>query len=236
MTTFAARANSLTIEIQKLDRLKNAAHDLKNYQSRLDKLGEALAKLSPPAEFLQLLAARGIAALPSASPAEGTARALATTLARRFATDVSVVLSVEFAAFLKALTAAQEQLAAQARASWKSYSMPLAGSVSRELLDALQRIEAFRTTVQRIRRPQAEIDQLVAEEWVTETGLDRFDSLIEARAKAWDELEAGGAIPDGVVEFLKQCNRGGVRLDAVNDGALEWLKTRDILGCFRIVL
>ena len=236
MTALATRAGLLRLEIQKLDLLQKAARDLKDYQSRGDKLQAALAKLAPPADFLALLAARGITVLAGASPAEVPARALAAMLAERFATDPSVVLSAEFAALTKALAPAQEQLVMRARVSWKTYSAPLACAVSEELLDALDRIDAFRRTVERIRTPQVRIEQLAAKDWVTEAELDRFLSLLEERTRAWDELESGGAIPDGVVKFLKQCSKGGVRLDAENSGALDWLKTRGILGYFRIVL
>ncbi|XXX76047.1 hypothetical protein WMF30_51200 [Sorangium sp. So ce134] len=236
MTTLAVRAESLVSDVQKLSQLKEAAHRLKEYQQRRERLQRVLAGLQPPARFVALLAERGIDIAPAAIPTSlGEVIAQATALAERYAADPAVVLGGDFPALLKTLTAAQEQLAWRARASWKDYSGPIARAVSKELLDALERIDSFRKTVQRIRSHQTVIEQLAAKDWVEQADLDRFSSLVEQRTMAWDELEAGGAIPDEIVEFLKQCNKGGARLDTVKSETVEWLRNRGIVACFRVV-
>lgn len=236
MTTLAARAEPLIGDVEKLSQLKEAAHRLKEYQNRRDRLQHVLAGLQPPARFLALLAERGI----DVAPAENTlivdsAVAKSTALAERYVADPAVVLGSDFAALIKALTPAQELLVSRARTSWKDFAGPIARAVSKELLDALDRIDSFRKTVQRIRSHQGPIEQLAAKEWVEEAELDRFSSLVEQRTKAWDELESGGSIPDDIVEFLKQCNKGGARLDTLKGETVEWLRSRGILACFRIV-
>lgn len=237
MTLLSARADALVDQIEKLSRLKQAAQRLKEYQQRRDRLERALDALRPPARFIALLEKRGISVAPVSPPSTvETAIVQARNLAGAYNVDSSVILGNDFGSLIKTLGIAREQLASRARMSWKDYSGPLAKAISGELLDALERIDSFRATVQSIRSFQTPMEGLAAKDWVEEHELDSFSALLEQRTKAWDELQAGSAIPEEVVEFLKQCHKDGVRLDAVKPETVEWLRGRGILACFRIVL
>jgi len=235
--TLAAHAAALENDIKKLTQLKLAAHQLQEYQNRRDKLNEKLTALESPVLFLLALAKRE-----PTSPQVGSPKTLRDAFAatkklrNEFGANVEVLLGDDFPALMKTLEAVRKQIVDDAQSSWNAYAGPRMAALSKELLDALDRIDVFKKTVKRLRESQGPIDTLAGKSWVTELELDTFDQLVKQRNEVWEELKGGGAIPETVVDFLKRCNKGGVQLDALTPEIVNWLKNREILSCFRVIL
>ena len=149
--------------------------------------------------------------------------------------DEDVLFGDDFYRARKIVRDALGVLEVQAKDSWKDIVREHDPGMADDLLDALEAIPRFRSTIRTLRQRQQNLTRLAGESWVTSKELDRYFKLVDEVKETWGTLEAGeGSIPDEVIRFLKQCSAGGAPLDMLTDVVTSWIADRNLDEYFSV--
>ncbi|MDI9641477.1 hypothetical protein QM565_37965 [Geitlerinema splendidum] len=107
-------------------------------------------------------------------------------------------------------------------------------STNNEMLNLLAEVEAFETTVQRIKRLDLQIQQVEFPN--SSEDFERVDQLIDLLRQSWNSLSSDDEVPEAVLSFLKAAANRGAPIDLLTPDVKDWLTRHGIAGSLRIRL
>lgn len=135
--------------------------------------------------------------------------------------------------FISSLEGLTKTLTQQLLQAWKNYLTLRMPSTNQEMLNLLGRVDAFKSTVQKIRN----LDALIPREEFPKSceEFDSIDSLIDQLRESWDSLSSDEA-PEAVLRFLRATASQGASLTLLTPEVQDWITRHGISDSLRIRL
>ena len=230
------RATGLATKIAEYQRLKGAADNGEQFQTRAVQF-EALSKrIARTRAVLEALADASVGV--SFEPTDGVgyaakAKTLRTALQENPAAinDPPFNLKYEFVDRISRIAAAADQAMTD---TWKAYVAKRADLGSNDLLSALAEVPQLRpavTKIQRCRKDIAELGNSLPTN--PKAAVARMDALVSEHNTVWATLSAEN-IPQTVISFIRTAADEGAPLTAYTDEVRAWLESRNLLNSFCI--
>ena len=128
----------------------------------------------------------------------------------------------------------QKALEEQLSEAWRRYRNQNRPSTNNEILNLLDKVSAFKPTVERIRS----LDLQIRESHSIPQSIEDFekvDRLIEQLKQCWDRLDAD-EVPEAVLRFLRVAANEGATLSLLTPEVKDWLTKHNLIDCLRIRL
>lgn len=135
--------------------------------------------------------------------------------------------------FISSLEGLTKTLTQQLLQAWKNYLTLRMPSTNQEMLNLLGRVDAFKSTVQKIRN----LDALIPREEFPKSceEFDNIDRLIDQLRESWDSLSSDEA-PEAVLRFLRATASQGASLTLLTPEVQDWITRHGISDSLRIRL
>jgi len=232
------RATGLAARITQYHKLKGAADEAAQFETRANQLGVISERIARTRAALCKLTDAGVAI--SFAPSDGVgyaakAKALRTAIQDNPAAinDPPFDLKNEFIDRLAAIAGGAEKAMNEA---WRAYVAKRADFGSNDVLSALAEVSQFRPSVTKIRQCRSNISALGNSlPSDPQTTVARLDALIADHDAAWVELSAED-IPSSIVSFIRAAANEGAPLATYTDEVRAWFESRNLLNAFRIRL
>ncbi|MEG3924803.1 hypothetical protein [Microcoleus sp. D3_18a_C4] len=128
----------------------------------------------------------------------------------------------------------QKALREQLSQAWGLYRTEKMPNTNKEFLNVLDRVSAFKPTVQRIRNLDVQIRKSNSIPQSRED-FDKVDRLIEELKQCWDSLNAD-EVPEAVLRFLRVAANEGATLGLLTPEVKDWLAKQGLIDSLRIRL
>ena len=128
----------------------------------------------------------------------------------------------------------QKALEEQLSEAWRRYRNQNRPSTNNEILNLLDKVSAFKPTVERIRS----LDLQIRESHSIPQSIENFekvDRLIEQLKQCWDRLDAD-EVPEAVLRFLRVAANEGATLSLLTPEVKDWLTKHNLIDYLRIRL
>ncbi len=231
------KKSTLLIELsQNKINLQRYATNLQGFQSRQEQIEQAVAGTIPLVQSLRAFRQKGIANFALTQKAEILLTFIANVEAE-FKADPEWIIDNEnfnknnFESRVKDL---QKALKEQLSEAWRRYRNQNRLSTNNELLNLLDKVSAFKPTVQRIRSLDLEIRESNSIPQSIED-FEKVDRLIEQLKQCWDGLNAD-EVPEAVLRFLRVAANEGATLGLLTPEVKDWLTKHRLIDSLRIRL
>ncbi len=216
--------------------LQRYATNLQGFQSRQEQIKQAVAGTIPLVQSLRAFRQRGIANFALTQKADELLKFIANVEAE-FKADPEWIIDnenfnkINFNFRIEQLQKALEDQLSQA---WRRYRNQNRPRTNNEILNLLDKVSAFKPTVQRIRSLDLQIRESNS---IPESSEDfeRVDRLIEQLKQCWDGLNAD-EVPEAVLRFLRVAANEGATLGLFTPEVKDWLAKHDLIDSLRIRL
>jgi hypothetical protein len=129
-----------------------------------------------------------------------------------------------------------KKMTEQLRVSWKAYVERELPSLPTDVLSVLDKIPAFRQTVQGIREAYVQLYRLQETLPKTVEEVTNIDEVKQGMKALWDKL-GGDNVPPEVLQFLRMASlQGGAGLELYNENIKTWLEQQGLSTSFRICI
>lgn len=225
---------------QKRINLQKYAENLQGFQSRQQQIEQAVAETIPLVQSLRAFRQKGITNFDLTQKAEILLTFIANVEAE-FKKDPEWIIPPNENFNKKNFTARIEQLQnslrGQLNQSWwlyRSQKMPSTNDDNEILLNSLDKVSAFKPTVQRIRSLYLQIKESNS---IPESSEDfeRVDRLIEQLKQCWEGLNSD-EVPEAVLRFLRVAANEGATLGLLTPEVKDWLAKHGLIDSLRIRL
>jgi len=219
---------------QKKINLQTYATHLQGFQSRQQQIEQAVAITLPLVQCLRAFRKKGIANLDLTQKAEILLTFIA-NVESKFQEDPEWIIDNEnfnekiFTSRIKQLQKALEEQLSQA---WRRYRNQNRPSTNNEILNLLDKVSAFKPTVQRIRSLDLQILESNSIPQSSED-FEKVDRLIEQLKQCWDGADE---VPEAVRSFLKEAANEGATLGLLTPEVKDWLAKHGLIDSLRIRL
>ena len=216
--------------------LQRYATNLQGFQSRQQQIQQAVAGTIPLVQSLRAFHQRGLANFALAQKAD-TLLIFIANVETKFQQDPEWIIDNEnfneknFISRIKQLQKALEEQLSEAWRRYRSQKMP---STNNEILNLLDKVSAFKPTVQRIRSLDLQIRESNSIPQDSED-FEKVDRLIEQLKQCWDGLNAD-EVPEAVLRFLRVAANEGATLSLLTPEVKDGLAKHNLIDCFRIRL
>jgi hypothetical protein len=222
---------------QKRFNLQKYAKNLQGFQSRQQQIKQAVAETIPLVQSLRAFRQKGITNFHLTQKAEALLTFIANVEAEFQAEPQWIIGNQNFneKIFTSGIKQFQNSLREQLSQSWQIYRSQKMPSTNNEiLLNSLDKVSAFKPTVQRIRSLYLQIQESNS---IPESSEDfeRVDRLIEQLKQCWDGLNAD-EVPEAVLRFLKVAANEGATLGLLTPEVKDWLTKHGLIDSLRIRL
>lgn len=216
--------------------LQKYAENLQGFQSRQQQIEQAVAETIPLVQCLRAFHQRGLANFALAQKAD-TLLIFIADVEARFQEEPEWIIDNEnfneknFTFRIKQLQKALEEQLSEA---WRRYRNQNRPSTNNEILNLLDKVSAFKPTVERIRS----LDLQIRESHSIPQSIEDFekvDRLIEQLKQCWDRLDAD-EVPEAVLHFLRVAANEGATLSLLTPEVKDWLTKHNLIDCLRIRL
>lgn len=221
---------------QKKINLQTYATHLQGFQSRQQQIEQAVAITLPLVQCLRAFRKKGIANLDLTQKAEILLTFIANVEAE-FKKNPEWIIDNEnfnrnnFDSRVKDLQKALREQLSQAWTLYRTEKMP---NTNKEFLNVLDRVSAFKPTVQRIRNLDVQIRESNSIPQSSED-FERVDRLIEELKQCWDGLNAD-EVPEAVLRFLRVAANEGATWGLLTPEVKDWLAKHGLMDSLRIRL
>ena len=232
------RATGLATKIAEYQKLKGAADNAEQFQTRANQFGALSEKIARTRAALEALADAGIGV--SFAPTDGVGYAAKAETLRAALQDNPAAINAppfdlkhKFIDRISGIAAAADKAMTDA---WKAYVAKRADLGANDVLSALAEVPQFRptvTTIQRCRKDIAALGNSLPTD--PKATVARMDVLVAEHDTAWATLSAEN-IPPTVISFIRVAANEGALLTAYTDEVRAWLESRNLLNAFRIRL
>lgn len=221
---------------QKKSHLQKDAKNLQGFQSRQEQIKQAVAETIPLVQSLRAFRQKGITNFHLTQKAEILLTFIANVEAEFKKTPEWIISNENFNKknFTSRIEQLQNSLREQLNQSWWLYRSQKMPSTNNEILNLLDKVSAFKPTVQRIRSLDWHIQESNS---IPESSEDfeRVDELIEQLKQCWVRLDAD-EVPEAVLNFLRVAANEGATRSLLTPEVEDWLAKHNLIDCLRIRL
>ncbi|MEG4841424.1 hypothetical protein [Microcoleus sp. B9-D4] len=210
--------------------------NLQGFQSRQEQIKQAVDGTLPLVQSLRTFRKKEIANLDLTQKAEILLTFIA-NVESKFKEDPEWIIDNEnfneknFTSRIKQLQKALEEQLSQA---WRRYRNQNRPSTNNEILNVLDKVSAFKPTVQRIRSLDLQILESNSIPQSSED-FERVDRLIEQLKQCWEGLNSD-EVPEAVLLFLRVAANEGATFGLLTPEVKDWLAKNDLIDSLRIRL
>ncbi|MEG4810140.1 hypothetical protein QUA82_20650 [Microcoleus sp. F8-D3] len=217
--------------------LQKYAENLQGFQSRQQQIEQAVAETIPLVQSLRAFRQKGITNFHLTQKAEILLIFIA-NVEEGFKKDPEWIIppneNFNKKNFTSRIDQLQNSLREQLNQSWWLYRNQNKPSTNNEILNLLDKVSAFKPTVQQIRKLDWEIQQSNSIPQSSED-FERVDRLIEQLKQCWEGLNAD-EVPEAVLRFLRVAANEGATLGLLTPEVKDWLAKHDLIYSLRIRL
>ncbi|MEG4486147.1 hypothetical protein [Microcoleus sp. D2_18a_B4] len=221
---------------QKTINLRKYAEHYQGFQSRQKQIEQAVTGTLLFVQSLRAFREREIANLDLNQKADSLLKFIANVEAK-FQEDPEWIIDNEnfnrnnFDSKVKDL---QKALREQLSQAWWLYRIQKMPSTNNEILNVLDKVSAFKPTIQRIRNLDGQIREYNSIPQSSED-FDKVDRLIEELKQCWDGLNAD-EVPEAVLRFLRVAANEGATRGLLTPEVEDWLTKHRLIDSLRIRL
>jgi hypothetical protein len=216
--------------------LQKDAENLQGFQSRQQQIEQAVAETIPLVQSLRAFRQKGITNFHLTQKAEILLTFIANVEAEFKKNPEWIIPNENFNKknFTSRIEQLQNSLREQLNQSWWLYRNQNKPSTDNEILNLLDKVSAFKPTVQRIRSLDWHIQESNS---IPESSEDfeRVDRLIEQLKQCWDGLNAD-EVPEAVLRFLRVAANEGATRALLTPEVEDWLTKYRLIDSLRIRL
>ena len=230
------KSQQLSLLSQNKINLQKYASNLQGFQSRQQQIEQAVTGTIPLVQSLRAFGETGIANFDLTQKAESLLKFIDNVEAK-FQEDPEWIIDNEnfnknnFDNKVKDL---QKALKEQLNLAWRQYRDQKMPNTNKEVLNVLDRVSAFKPTIQRIQ----DLDGQIQGSNSIPQSLEDFakvDRLIEQLKQCWDQLDAD-EVPESVLHFLRVAANEGATFSLLTPEVKDWLTKHDLMDALRIRL
>jgi len=221
---------------QKKINLQRYATNLQGFQSRQQQIEQAVAGTLPLVQCLRAFHQKGITNFHLTQKAEILLTFIANVEAEFKKNPEWIIPNENFNKknFTSRIEQLQNSLKEQLNQSWLVYRSQKMPSTNNEILNLLDKVSAFKPTVQSIRNLDVQIRESNSIPQSSED-FDKVDRLIEQLKQCWDRLDAD-EVPEAVLNFLRVAANEGATRSLLTPEVEDWLTKHNLIDCLRIRL
>ncbi|MEG4504200.1 hypothetical protein QUA81_08800 [Microcoleus sp. F6_B4] len=217
--------------------LQKDAKNLQGFQSRQEQIKQAVDGTRPLVQCLRAFRKKGIANVDLTQKAEILLTFIANVEAEFKKNPEWIIPNENFnnkKNFTSRIEQLQNSLRWQLDQSWQLYRSQKMPSTNNEILNLLDKVSAFKLTVQRIRSLYLQIQESNS---IPESSEDfeRVDRLIEQLKQCWEGLNSD-EVPEAVLRFLKEAANEGATRGLLTPEVEDWLTKHGLIDSLRIRL
>ena len=218
---------------QKKINLQRYATNLQGFQSRQQQIEQAVAGTLPLVQCLRAFHQKGIANFALAQKAD-TLLIFIADVEVKFQEEPEWIIDNEnfneknFTSRIKQLQKALEEQLSEA---WRRYRNQNRPSTNNEILNLLDKVSAFKPTVQGIRSLDLQIRESNSIPQSIED-FEKVDRLIEQLKQCWDRLDAD-EVPEAVLHFLRVAANEGATRSLLTPEVEDWLTKHRLIDSLR---
>ncbi|MBE9163160.1 hypothetical protein [Tychonema sp. LEGE 06208] len=222
---------------QKIINLRKYAENFQAFQSRQNQIEQAVAKTIPLVQSLRAFRQREIVNFDLTQKADSLLELIANVEARFQEDPEWIIDNQNFNnknSFNSKVNQLQNALREQLSHAWRLYRTEKMPSTNQEFLKVLDKVSAFKPTIQRIRYLELQIQ---GSNSIPESleDFEKVDRLIEQLKQCWDRLDAD-EVPEAVLNFLRIAANEGATLSLLTPEVKDWLTKHDLIDSLRIRL
>jgi hypothetical protein len=221
---------------QKIINLRKHAEHYQGFQSRQKQIEQAVTGTLPLVQSLRAFRERGIANFDLTQKADSLLKFIANVEAK-FQEDREWIIDNENfnnKNFTSTVNQLQKSLKEELSQAWGLYRTEKMPNTNKEVLNVLDRVSAFKPTIQRIRNLDLQIRESNSIPQSSED-FERVDRLIEQLKQCWDGLNAD-EVPEAVLRFLRVAANEGATLGLLTPEVKDWLAKHGLIDSLRIRL
>ncbi len=221
---------------QKKINLQRYATNLQGFQSRQQQIEQAVAGTLPLVQCLRAFHQKGIANFALAQKAD-TLLIFIADVEVKFQEEPEWIIDNENfneKNFISRIKQLQKALEEQLSEAWRRYRNQNKPSTNNEILNLLDKVSAFKPTVQRIRSLDLQIRESNSIPQSIED-FEKVDRLIEQLKQCWDRLDAD-EVPEAVLRFLRVAANEGATRSLLTPEVEDWLTKHRLIDSLRIRL
>lgn len=216
-------------------KLRKNATNLEGFRTRQEQISQAVAEILPLVSALRAFRQKGLVTFDWTQKVDPTLQFLAITQEKIHQNPEWIIDNKNFngntlKSSVKVLTNSLNQQLSQAWTTYLARQMP---STNQEILNLLVRIDAFKSTVQRIRKLDVQIPRQEFPKNCED--FENIDRLIEQLREAWNSLSSN-EVPDPVLRFLRAAANQGASITLFTPEVQEWIAQYEIADSLQIRL
>ncbi|MBE9119631.1 hypothetical protein IQ269_02135 [Tychonema sp. LEGE 07199] len=222
---------------QKIINLRKYAENFQAFQSRQNQIEQAVAKTIPLVQSLRAFRQREIVNFDLTQKADSLLELIANVEARFQEDPEWIIDNQNFNnknSFNSKVNQLQNALREQLSHAWRLYRTEKMPSTNQEVLKVLDKVSAFKPTIQQIRSLELQIQGSNSIPQSSED-FEKVDRLIEQLKQCWDKLDAD-EVPEAVLNFLRIAANEGATLSLLTPEVKDWLTKHDLMDALRIRL
>jgi prefoldin subunit 5 len=221
---------------QKKSDIQKYATNLQGFQARQTQIEQAIASTIPLVEILRAFRQREILNFDLTQKANILLAFIADAELKFREEPEWIIDNKNFGknSFNLKLEQLQNALREQLSQAWRTYRSQKMPSTNNEILNLLERVTAFRPTVQRIKNLDLQIQQVTLFPQSSEEFI-RIEQLIEQLKQCWDSLNAD-EVPETVLRFLRVAANQGASLSLLTPEVKDWLTQHGLIDSLRVRL
>jgi len=230
------KSNQLSELSQKRINLQKYAKNLEGFLSRQQQIEQAVTGTIPLVQSLRAFRQREIVNFDLSQKADSLLKFIA-NLEAKFQEDPEWIIDNENfnnKIFTSAVNQLQKALREQLTQAWWLYRIEKMPNTNQEVLNVLDKVSAFKSTIQRIRTLDLQIRESNS---IPESSEDfaKVDRLIEQLSQCWDNLDAD-EVPEAALCFLRVAANEGATLSLLTPEVEDWLTKHGLIDALRIRL
>jgi hypothetical protein len=216
--------------------LQKDAENLQGFQSRQQQIEQAVAETIPLVQSLRAFRQKGITNFHLTQKAEILLTFIANVEAEFKKNPEWIIPNENFNKknFTSRIEQLQNSLREQLNQSWWLYRNQNKPSTDNEILNLLDKVSAFKPTVQLIRSLDSQIQDSNSIPQSSED-FERVDRLIEELKQCWDGLNSD-EVPEAVLRFLRVAANEGATRGLLTPEVEDWLAKHGLIDSLRIRL
>lgn len=220
---------------QKKIALRKSAQNLEGFQSRQALITKAVAEIKPLVVALRAFRQRGITDADLTEKADALLSFIVVITAKFQEEPEWIIDNKNFKGnfFNSSVDNLKNSLKKHLIEAWQSYLRQHLPSTNKEMLNLLARVEAFKSTVQRIQRIDGEIQRLEFPKHSDD--FERVDYFVKILRQSWNSLSSD-EVPEPVLAFLREAANQGAPIELLTPEVKDWLVRHKIDGSLRIRL
>ena len=228
------KINTLEDLLKERREAQNNVNKITAYSTRLEELQTIVAETEPLVKTCTVLRRNGIGDFVGIEMINDAVTYLSELKVKYYENPDHIIQAGATQQLKQSFSYYREILRNNLESSWKQYVETKNPVINEELLNVLSRINAFKSTVEKVRKLNSKIEEMKSTLPENQSDIDNFLSIIHSLNETWQKLGSDN-VPGEVLEFLKAAvSPRGADLNLLTDEVRVWLKMNDVIHSFRI--